>query len=160
MNTYIPESHSNYKRLIDRSEKQLPQPYFASSNYQPIQIPQGYILSQVCFSYPIKSCCSVYQKTKPVLSCCAYDISNWRSISSWQPPADRRNRLYYGIYPLWPSDAIWRHRSGSALAQVMGCCLTAPSHYLNQCWLIILEVQWQSPNGNFTNDTTAINHWN
>ena len=32
---------------------------------------------------------------------------------------------------LRPSNAIWRHRSGSTLAQVMACCLTAPSHYLN-----------------------------
>ena len=32
---------------------------------------------------------------------------------------------------------IWRQRSGSTLAEVMACCLTAPSHYLNQCWLII-----------------------
>ena len=31
---------------------------------------------------------------------------------------------------LWPSDAIWQHRSESTLAQVMACCLTAPSHYL------------------------------
>ena len=38
---------------------------------------------------------------------------------------------------LWPSDTIWRHKYGSTLAQVMACCLTAPSHYLNQCWLII-----------------------
>ena len=45
------------------------------------------------------------------------------------------------INSLWPSDAIWRQRSGSTLAQVMACCLTAPSHYLNQCWLIISEVQ-------------------
>ena len=45
---------------------------------------------------------------------------------------------------LWPSDAIWWHRSGSTLAQVMACCLTAPRHYLNQCWLIINEVQWHS----------------
>ena len=37
---------------------------------------------------------------------------------------------------LWPSDAIWRHKSGSTLAQEMACCLTAPSHYLNHCWLI------------------------
>ena len=48
------------------------------------------------------------------------------------------------INSLWPSDAIWRQRSGSTLAQVMACCLTAPSHYLNQCWLIIREVQWHS----------------
>ena len=27
------------------------------------------------------------------------------------------------------------HRPGSTLAQVMACCLTAPRHYLNQCWL-------------------------
>ena len=36
-----------------------------------------------------------------------------------------------GLNSLWPSDTIWRHESGSALAQVMACCLTAPSHYLN-----------------------------
>ena len=45
---------------------------------------------------------------------------------------------------LWPSDAIWRQRSGSTLAQVMACCLLAPSHYLNQRWLIINEIQWHS----------------
>ena len=42
------------------------------------------------------------------------------------------------INSLWPSDAIWRQRFRSTLAQVMACCLTAPSHYLNQCWLIII----------------------
>ena len=52
--------------------------------------------------------------------------------------------------PLWPSDSAWRHKSGSTLAQVMACCLTAPSHYLNQCWLIMSEDLWQSPDGNFT----------
>ena len=41
------------------------------------------------------------------------------------------------IISLWPSDAIWRQRSGSTLAQVIGCRLTAPSHYLHQCWLIV-----------------------
>ena len=39
--------------------------------------------------------------------------------------------------------AWWLHmatqRSGSTLAQVMACCLTTPSHYLNQWWLIISE---------------------
>ena len=49
-----------------------------------------------------------------------------------------------GFNSLWPSDAIWRQRSGSTLAQVMACCLTAPSHYLNQCWLIISKVLWHS----------------
>ena len=44
------------------------------------------------------------------------------------------------VNSLRPSDATWRHSSGSTLAQVMACCLTAPSHYLNQCWLIISKV--------------------
>ena len=60
---------------------------------------------------------------------------------------------------LWPSDAISRHRPGSTLAQVMAWCLTAPSHYLNQCWLIVSKVQWHSSEGNFTKDTSATNCW-
>ena len=48
-----------------------------------------------------------------------------------------KTTLYdYMFNTLRPSDAIWRHRSGSTLAQAMACCLTAPKHYLNQCWLI------------------------
>ena len=42
----------------------------------------------------------------------------------------------YGINSLGPSDTIWWQRSVSTLAQVMACCLTAPNHYLIQCWLI------------------------
>ena len=45
---------------------------------------------------------------------------------------------------MWSSDALWRHRPGSTLAQLMACCLRAPCHYLNQCWLIISKVQWQT----------------
>ena len=45
---------------------------------------------------------------------------------------------------LWPNDVTWWHRSGSTWAQVMACCLMALSHYLNQCWPFICEVQWQS----------------
>ena len=45
---------------------------------------------------------------------------------------------------LWLSDAIWRHKCGSTLAQVMACSLIAPSLYLNQCWLIS-ELLWHSP---------------
>ena len=48
------------------------------------------------------------------------------------------------FYSLWPRDAIWWHRSGSTLAQVMACCLMAPSHYLSQCWFIIIDVLWHS----------------
>ena len=49
---------------------------------------------------------------------------------------------------------------GPIWSQVMACCLTAPSHYLNQCWLIISEIQWQSPKNNFTRDASAITYWN
>ena len=51
-------------------------------------------------------------------------------------------RFVFWLDSLWPSDALWRKRSGSTLAHVMACCLTTPSHYLNQCWLIISKVQW------------------
>ena len=62
------------------------------------------------------------------------------------------------VNSLWPSDAIWRQRSGSTLAQVMACCLSAASHYLNQCWLFISMVQWHSYEGSFTRDASAIDH--
>ena len=42
----------------------------------------------------------------------------------------------------------------------MACCLTAPSHYLNQCWLIISKVSWHSFEGNFTAGISAINQCN
>ena len=48
------------------------------------------------------------------------------------------------VNSLWPNDTIWWHKSGSTLAQVMACCLTTPSHYLNQYWLVISKVQWHS----------------
>ena len=50
--------------------------------------------------------------------------------------------------------------TGSTLAQVMACCLMAPSHYLNQCWLIISKVLLLSCEGNFTRDASIINHYN
>ena len=50
---------------------------------------------------------------------------------------------------------VMRQRSESTLAQVMACCLTVPSYYLNQCWLILLT----SPEGNFTENTQNIYLW-
>ena len=51
----------------------------------------------------------------------------------------------WAVLNLWPSDVIRWHRSGSTLAQVMACCLMAPSHYLDQCWLVINMVLWILP---------------
>ena len=57
------------------------------------------------------------------------------------------------VNSLWPRDVIWWQGSRSTLAQVMACCLTAPSHHLNQCWPMISEVLWHSPDSNFTENT-------
>ena len=78
------------------------------------------------------------------------------------------------VNSLWPSDAIWWHRSGSTLAQVRAWWSQMASHFLsqqtiawanvdlvlNQCWLIISKVHWPSCEGNFTRDIPATNHYN
>ena len=78
-------------------------------------------------------------------------VSNWFSCDIYHYSKHicpfglyRHNPGCSSVNSLWPSDTIWRQRSGSTLAQVMACCLTAPSHYLNQYCLIISEVQWHS----------------
>ena len=60
------------------------------------------------------------------------------------PSIDKRVSESMIINSLGPSDSIWCWRSWSTLVQVMACCLTAPSHYLNQCWLLISKVLWHS----------------
>ena len=64
------------------------------------------------------------------------------------------------INSLGPSDAIWRQRPGSPLAQVMAWCLTASSHYLNQCWLIMNLMLWHPPENNFIGISQNINSIN
>ena len=44
------------------------------------------------------------------------------------------------VTPYSNTDLVYRW----TLVQVMACCLTAPSHYLYQCWLIIIKVLWHS----------------
>ena len=51
---------------------------------------------------------------------------------------------------------LWQHSFGSILGQIVACCLTAPIHYLNHCWLIIRLVQWHSSEGKFAGDTSTI----
>ena len=57
--------------------------------------------------------------------------------------------INFAFNSLRPSDAIWRQWFWTTLAQVMACCLTAPSHYLNQCWLIIRGVLWHTSESSF-----------
>ena len=47
--------------------------------------------------------------------------------------------LTWYLNSLGPSDAIWRHRSGSTLTHVLACCLTAPSHYLTNVDLSLVR---------------------
>ena len=69
-------------------------------------------------------------------------------LLSWCPVI--KSNLCNLFNPSWPSDVIWRQGTGSTLAQEMACCLTAPSHYLNQCWPIINESHWYPSENNFT----------
>ena len=62
------------------------------------------------------------------------------------------------VNSLWPGDTIWWHRFGSTLAQVMACCLTAPSHYLNQYWVVIKGVPWNSSECNFSRSDHELIH--
>ena len=64
-----------------------------------------------------------------------------------------------GFNLLRSNDAIWRHRYGSSLTQAIACCLSTASHYLNKCWLIISDVFWDLPKGNFTGDAQDVYHW-
>ena len=57
---------------------------------------------------------------------------------------DNTNIFFLLIVALWCHLAIWRHRPGSTLTQVMACCLMKPSHYPSQCWLIISKAQCHS----------------
>ena len=62
----------------------------------------------------------------------------------------------FRLNSLCPNGAIGWCRSVSTLVQVMTCCITAPSHYLNQCWLIISEVLCHSPEGIYTGNGHTI----
>ena len=74
----------------------------------------------------------------------------WWFETPWRPLWRDSNVLF--------SEVICQRRSGSTSAQVMACCLTVPSHHLNQYWLIIKTVLWHLSVANFTKDTSAVNH--
>ena len=91
----------------------------------------------------------------PARLCCQMREANSQSLGLCH---HSQQLVSQRVHSQGPGDAIWRQSSGSALVQVMACCLTAPSHYLNQCWLIISKVEWHSSKGKFTTDNSAINH--
>ena len=60
----------------------------------------------------------------------------------------------------WPCDTIWWQSFRSQLAQVMTCCLTASSHDLNLCWLVIGKALWHFSGANFLSNISAIHQRN
>ena len=43
----------------------------------------------------------------------------------------------------------------ATFAQVMACCLTAPSHSLDQCWVLIWEILRRTLQNDFTANVQA-----
>ena len=80
-------------------------------------------------------------------------IASWQTEQRSITPYDINTAQWFNS--LWPSSITWRHRSGSAWAQVMASCLTAPSLYLKQSRVIIIH--WHSPESNFTRSTHELN---
>ena len=98
---------------------------------------------------------SIKVSLKFVPKCPINNIPALVQIMAWRRPGDKplsepmirlpvhicvTRPQWVNVNSFWPSGAVWRHRSGAVLPQVMACCLTAPSHYLNRCWLIITSL--------------------
>ena len=58
--------------------------------------------------------------------------------------------------PLWPNYALWSHKSGPTLAQVMDWCLMASSYYMIQYRLIIHKILQHSSEGSFTGNSQDV----
>ena len=123
-------------------------------NYIPIIFVQNKMhrCHAICKTYVAITYCDLHGSKMKCSSNLNHDGKIASEIGSWS--------LSVSFNTLWPSDVIWWHRSGFTLAKVMACCLMAQSHYINQCWLLISEVQWHSNGGTPTTDTSTINLWN
>ena len=78
-------------------------------------------------------------------------MKNQIVVTTWTDGTPfRKQRLTYCSLAI----PYGRHSSRSTLAH----CLTTPSHYLDQYWLITSTVLWHSPKEYFIRDT--INQWN
>ena len=93
-------------------------------------------------------------------------LRTW-GVEFYDDPTDLTVGLHFGENStptdVWLIVAYWRHREikcGSALAQIMAHCLTAPSHYLNKSWFIINGVRWHSRESNFERYAHKPHLWN
>ena len=91
----------------------------------------------------------IYSALEVLISILTKLASDYISIS--KPPSRA------SINSLWPGDSIhvYGNKDLGNIGQVMACCLMAPSHYLDQCWLLISEDPWYSPKSNFNFSASA-----
>ena len=52
-------------------------------------------------------------------------------------------------------DGYMRQWTGSSFNQIMACRRTAPSHYVNQCWIIVYWTFWNKIQSNFHRNSWA-----
>ena len=64
-------------------------------------------------------------------------MRNSQFYVSGKRPIDMKIFIWYSFNSSPPSAAYMRQWIGSALAQIMVCRYSAPSHYLNQYWVIV-----------------------
>ena len=132
----------------------------------------GNILDSHCWGYcpDSMSCCQVLSVTLWLIDWyfiskkCTYINSTYKQIKSSmcmqrymyhlvaarETTASLSKLAALMLNSLLPSDTLWQHKSGSTLAQVMACCLTATSHCLNRCRFIISKVPSHPSESNFT----------
>ena len=85
-----------------------------------------------------------------IFECCRFfpvPILDIKKSMFWYIKKAKLKSYMISLNSLWPCDAIRQQGTESTLAQVMACCLKAPSNYLNQCWLIISKFLWHSSEG-------------
>ena len=111
-------------------------------------------------------------KTKRILARCQYGplrpvstsnkrqliVAKWCHIDGLVQDCSNSSALAMELLQSCTKPLIWHYKTWSVLVQITACCLMAPSHYLNQCWLIISKVQCHSSGVDFPKDTWAINH--
>ena len=88
-----------------------------------------------------------------------------RRIQWWPVNSPQKGPVTRKMFPF--DDVIVKPAGWSCVSGRIQCrcnlhsvkiSLTAPTHYLNHCWLIIAEVLWHSSDGNFT-DAQLVHLW-
>ena len=78
---------------------------------------------------------------------CDWNLAGMSAKLLWNGPKFQRSMSILRSSCVWdlvwsyvnslrPSNTVWQQRTGSTLAQVKACCLTALGHCLNQCLFI------------------------